>query len=91
VAGIAGMIAGSIADNNGAAMTAGIVTAVAVLCLIVTTAVTGGADVAPAPADAEALAEHLESQIQALAHAGADEQQLRVLAGTAVKLGETRR
>jgi len=38
--GIAGMIVSSIADNNGAAMTAGLMTAVAVLCLIVTTAVT---------------------------------------------------
>src|SRR5687767_2902941 len=41
VAGIAGMIVSSIADNTGAALTAGLVTAIAVLCLIVATAVTG--------------------------------------------------
>jgi uncharacterized protein (TIGR00730 family) len=45
VAGIGGMIAGSVADNNGIALTAGIVTAIAVLCLMVATAVTGGATV----------------------------------------------
>lgn len=39
--GIAGMIAGSIADNNGVALTFGLVTAVAVLCLMVATAVGG--------------------------------------------------
>ena len=39
VAGIAGMIASSIADNNGAAITFGVVTAVAVLCSMTATAV----------------------------------------------------
>ena len=39
VAGIAGMIASSIADNNGAAITFGVITAVAVLCSMTATAV----------------------------------------------------
>lgn len=39
VAGIAGMIASSIADNNGAAITFGVVTAVAILCSMTATAV----------------------------------------------------
>ena len=39
VVGIAGMIAGSVADNNGMALTFGLVTAVAVLCLMVAPAV----------------------------------------------------
>ena len=88
VLGIAGMIAGSVADNNGAAMTAGIVTAVAVLCLIVTTAVT-----APAVEDdpaAEALAEDVERRIQQLVDAGVAEEEVRTLVGAAVKLGQVR-
>ena len=41
VAGIAGMIAGSIADNNGLAITFGLVTAAAAVGLILVTAVAG--------------------------------------------------
>src|SRR3954470_1378347 len=44
VLGIAGMIAGSIADNNGAALTAGLVSAAASLCLLVATAVANAPD-----------------------------------------------
>ena len=39
VGGIAGMIIGSVADNNAVALTFGLVTAAAVACLIVVTAV----------------------------------------------------
>jgi len=39
--GIAGMIAGSIADNNGIALTFGLITATSILCLMVATAVAG--------------------------------------------------
>ena len=49
VCGIAGMIVASVNDNNGAALTFGLVTTVAVVCLVVATAVTrpAGATVAP--------------------------------------------
>ena len=86
VAGIAGMIASSIADNNGAAMTFGIVTAVAVLCLMVATSVTGGGRV-PVPAEAEARGERVEAMVRELIDAGADEQRVRSLVGEAVRLG----
>ncbi|HVF31996.1 MAG TPA: hypothetical protein VM933_03065 [Acidimicrobiales bacterium] len=86
VAGIAGMIASSIADNNGAALTAGLVTAVAVLCLIVATAVTGAGRVA-AEAHVEQLAADVEDHVQALVAGGTAEEPLRDLVRAAVKLG----
>ena len=86
VAGIAGMIASSIADNNGAALTAGLVTAVAVLCLIVATAVTGAGRVG-AEAHLEQLASDVEDRVQAVVATGADESQIRDLVGAAVRLG----
>jgi hypothetical protein len=88
VAGIAGMIVSSIADNNGAAMTAGIVTAVAVLCLIVATSVTGGARVG-AEAHLELLASEVEEQVAVVVAQGAQEEDVRRLVGAAVKLGRT--
>ncbi len=89
-AGIAGMIAGSIADNNGTAITFGLVTAVAALGLILITAVTrpeayeerGGA-----PQSFEADAEAIEQRVVALAEAGVDEEALRSLVRQAVRLG----
>jgi hypothetical protein len=89
VAGIAGMIISSIADNNGAAITAGLVTAVAVLCLIVATAVTGKGTV-PAESHVELLARDVEDHVQALANRTVSEEELRALVGAAVKLGRTR-
>lgn len=86
VAGIAGMIVSSIADNNGAAMTAGIVTAVAVLCLIVATAVTGGGKVG-AEAHLELLASQVEEHVEVVVSQGANEDDVRRLVGAAVKLG----
>ena len=86
VAGIAGMIASSIADNNGAALTAGLVTAVAVLCLIVATAVTGAGRVG-AEAHLELLAADVEDRVAAVVAAGAPEPEVRALVGAAVKLG----
>ena len=83
VAGIGGMIAGSVADNNGAAMTAGIVTAVAVLCLMVATAVTGGAIVGSG--------ERVEELAEDLVADGADETAVRELIREAVKLGRSQR
>jgi cobalamin biosynthesis protein CobD/CbiB len=87
VAGIAGMIVSSIADNNGAALTAGLVTAVAVLCLIVTTAVTGAK--VPAESHVEQLAADVEEQVQALVGRAAAEDDLRNLVRAAVKLGRS--
>ena len=72
VAGIAGMIVSSIADNSGAALTFGVVTAVAVLVLIAVTAA------GPRPLS-DADAERLEQRIQQLVAAGADEAAVRAL------------
>ncbi len=88
VAGIAGMIVSSIADNNGAALTAGLVTAVAVLCLIVATAVTGGK--VAADAHLEQLAADVEDHVQHIVAQGADEAAARDLVRAAVKLGKAR-
>ena len=82
VAGIAGMIIGSIADNNAVALTFGLVTAAAVACLIVVTAVT-----APTAARADERAERVEELIQGLVSAGADEEDVRSLVREAVRLG----
>lgn len=82
VLGIAGMIVSSIADNTGAALTCGLVTAVAVLCAIVATAVS-------APVDEEQAA-RVEAEVQQLVAAGADEGAVRRLVGEAVRLGKGR-
>ena len=88
LAGIAGMIAMSVADNNGGAITFGLVTAVAALCLIVVTAVTAPAATGPRAADG--LAEGVEDQVRRLVEQGADEAAVRALVGDAVRLGRTR-
>jgi multisubunit Na+/H+ antiporter MnhB subunit len=82
VLGIAGMIASSIADNAGAALTAGLVTAVAALCLMVATAVA-----APRPPPGEADAARLEEQVERLVAAGAPEDDVRELIRRARALG----
>jgi len=82
VLGIAGMIVSSIADNTGAALTFGLVTAVAVLCAIVATAVSGRPD--------EEQAARVEAGVQELVAAGADEGAVRRLVSEAVRLGKSR-
>ena len=73
------MIGASIAERTGAAITAGLVTAVAVLCLIVVTAAAGPAAFGrPAPMD-DAAAADLERRIDELVAAGADEADVRAL------------
>ena len=79
VAGIAGMIASSIADRTGAAITAGMVTAVAVLCLILVTAAAGPeAFGRPAPPDESSVAD-VERRVTDLVAAGTDEAEVRAL------------
>ena len=80
-AGIAGMIVGSVADNNAVALTFGLVTAAAVLCLIVATAVS------PTPRFDDDRAARVEELVGRLVAAGAPEEQVRNLVGEAVKLG----
>lgn len=83
--GVAGMIVASIADDNGVALTFGLVTAGAVVCLIVTTAVTGGANAEGASVqDRDAMA--VEALVQDLVAGGADEVQVRELVRAAARL-----
>lgn len=92
VLGIGGMIAGSILDSNGFAITFGLITAVAALALVLVTQVSPpGAlakpgESAPLVVD-ERLAADLESRIDALVAEGADETQVRKLVGRAIDLG----
>jgi hypothetical protein len=94
VGGIVGMIVTSATDHNGAAITFGIVTAMAILCQMVATTVQNelrGAPKAPLfdtrPADPDAEGAELEERIAALVDAGGDEQAVRELVRRAVRLG----
>lgn len=88
VGGIAGMIVGSIADNNGIAITFGLITAVAAICLMLVTSVAARDQ---AVVFDERRAEEMESRIQSLVHDGADEDSLRALVRDAVVLGRSAR
>jgi len=91
VVGIAGMIVGSVADNNDVALTFGLITAAAVLCLMVATAVSPPlASSMTATATAafdEAQAARVERLVDGLVAGGADESDVRRLVGEAVRLG----
>lgn len=93
VLGIAGMIITSITDHNGAAITFGLITAVAILCSMVATAVTRGSPGAPPAAgragDDDALGASIEARIAALVDGGADEAAVRALVGEAVRFGRS--
>jgi hypothetical protein len=85
--GIAGMIVTSINDSIDGAITFGLLTAAAVLCLILVTAVAGrDAFAAPGEPDPDHAA-HVERQIAALVRDGVDESRVRRLAKDAVALG----
>ena len=88
--GVPGMIATSIADSTGGAMTFGLITATAIVCSIIATAVessrTGGGAGSP-----EEIAARLESGITDLVASGTDEQTLRRVVADAVRLGRTSR
>ena len=87
VAGIAGMIIGSLADNNnGAVVTAGLCTAVAALVLLAVNAVSGPAG---SRAPDEVQAELVERHVAELVAAGADEAAVRDLVRASVKLGRS--
>jgi hypothetical protein len=86
VLGIAGMIVASVNDNNGAALTFGLLTTAAVLCLVVATAVTrppGGTRTAPD----EEQAAVVEDLVHRLVATGIAETQVRALVREAVRLG----
>ena len=88
IGGIAGMIVGSIADNNGIAITFGLVTAVAAICLMLVTSVTAATTEITFD---EGKAEAMEGRIEALVEAGADETDVRDLVREAVLLGRSAR
>ena len=85
VLGIGGMIAASIAERTGAAITAGIVTAVAVVCLVLVTAVSPP-EAFGRPVVDEAAAADVERRIADLVAAGADEAEVRSLVRAARRL-----
>jgi hypothetical protein len=101
LAGVAGMIVGSIEDNNGFAITFGVISAFAALTLIIVTSVAppeswaGHRRSRPAgsslPADIavfdEVVAADVERRIVALVEGGADEADLRRLVRRAIELG----
>lgn len=97
VAGIAGMIAGSIADNNGVAITFGLITAVAVLGLILVTSTAGPGAFAKrrtgpggGPTLDDETAAELEARVQRLVDGGADEGEVRLLVRRALDAGHRR-
>jgi hypothetical protein len=88
VAGIAGMIVASATNHNGAAITFGLITAVAVLCQMVATTVANELKGA-AKADVSGAGDALENQVMALVSAGADETAVRDLVRAAARLGRS--
>lgn len=90
VGGIAGMIVGSIQDNNGTAITFGLLTAAAAVGLLLVTSVGGTDAFAKAPVFDDEAAAQLEIRIAALIAAGADEQSVRELVRESVRLGAAR-
>ena len=89
VSGIAGMIVTSATNHNGAAITFGLITAVAILCQMVATTVANEDRGSTEPRLDEAEASRLEARIDELVAAGADEAAVRDLARHAVRLGRT--
>jgi hypothetical protein len=90
VAGIAGMIVGTLAtdNNNGVVVTFGMITAVSVLALMAATSAVmrmGGGTVD------ETVAAAVEARVQRLVDAGAPETDVRALVGDAVRLGRSTR
>jgi len=90
VVGIAGMIIGSIADNNnGVVVTFGLITAVSIIVLMAVAATARSAENRRGEVD-ESLAAEVEDRVQAVVAAGVDETAIRDLVGRAVQLGRSR-
>lgn len=85
--GIAGMIGGAVAASTGAALTFGLVTATAVLCSIVATAVSGARPGTSGRGDPR----RVEDLVRALVDSGADEAEVRALVAEARRLGPMER
>jgi hypothetical protein len=90
VVGVGGIIVGSIADNNAVALTFGLVTAVAVVCLMVVTAVTPSVATSKSAAFDERQAARVEHLVGRLVADGAPEEAVRQLVGEAVRLGQSK-
>jgi hypothetical protein len=86
VAAIGGMIAASITSHNGLAIAAGLTAAIAIVCLILVTAVAGPEAFGAAPAIDEAAAADLEERVLTLVANGADEAEVRALVRAAHRL-----
>jgi len=84
--GVAGMIVASIVNDNGVALTFGLITVGAVACLMVATAVAGPGSARSLPPD-EARAERVERLVGQLVAAGAEAPLVRALVREAVRLG----
>ena len=76
---IAGMIAASITTHTGVAIALGTAAAVAVLCLMLVTAVAGPEAFGRTPPVDEGAAADLERRVAALVAGGADEDEVRSL------------
>jgi hypothetical protein len=87
VVGIGGMIVGSVADDNGVALTFGLLTAGAVACLLVATAVAGPDALKRATPVDELQAARVERLVSQVVASGADEHLVRALLRAAVRLG----
>ena len=77
----------SIKGSNGGALTFGIVTSAAILCMIVATAVANERRAADPDPDAAGAA--LESRIGEVVDDGADEAKVRALVADAIRYGRT--
>jgi len=76
---IVGMIVSSITTHNGIAIATGLIAAVAILCLILVTAVAGPEAFGGPPSVDEAAAADLERRVESLVDSGADEAEVRSL------------
>jgi vacuolar-type H+-ATPase subunit D/Vma8 len=76
---IAGMIVASITSHNGVAIALGTVAAVAVICLMLVTAVAGPEAFGRTQPVDEAAAADLERRVEVLVANGADEEEVRSL------------
>ena len=91
VAGVIGMIVSSILDSTGGAITFGLLTAIAALGLVLVTSVSPPGALAPPSTAAievdDRVASDLETRVQALVDAGADEDAVRRLVSRSIEFG----